>query len=110
MGVAPASLPSPRITGHGLLGNVATMFAVPLLELPSPAFGLPLGVDVEQGPAQCQELLAGHGFWVQGQFGFDVQPGMEATALDNGTWPDSLNGLEHTLLAITDNVVRCRDK
>lgn len=29
---------------------------------------------------------------------------MKPTTLDNGIWPDDLNGLEHTLLTVTDNI------
>ena len=104
MGVAPASLSGSRVTRDRTFGNIATMFAVPFLELTFPASGLPPGVDMQQLPAQCQELLASHCFWMQCQFRLDVKPGMEPTALDNSMWPDGLDCSEHTLLAITDNV------
>ena len=110
VGIAPATLPCAQVTGDGFLGNVVTMFAVPVFEPPFPASGLPLGIDMEKLTGQCQELLASGCFRVQSQLRLDVQPGMEPAALDNGIWPDGLNGLEHTLLAITDHVDWCRNE
>ncbi len=48
VGVAPATLSCTMITGDGLLGNVATVLAVPVFELTFPASGLALGMDVLQ--------------------------------------------------------------
>ena len=110
MGVAPAALPCARVTGYGFLCNVVTMFAVPVFEASFPASGLSLGVDVEEVTGQCQELLAGYCFWVQGKLGLDVKPSMKPTALDNSIRPDSLDCLEHTFLAVTDNVGWCRNE
>lgn len=110
MGVAPAALPRSRVTGHGALGNVAAVLAVPPLETPFPASGLSPGVDAQQCSGQAEQLLASNGFRVQCQLGLYIEPGMEAAALDNGIWPDGLDCPQHTLLAVTDDVVGCRDK
>ena len=110
MSVTPAALPCARITGYGLFGNVATIFAVPVLELTFPFPGLSPGMDVEEVTGEAEELLSGICFWVQRQLSFDVEPSIEPTTLDNGIWPDGLNGSQHTLLAVTDNVGWCRNE
>src|SRR5665213_2524891 len=110
MSVTPAALSGSWVAGYCFLGNVVTMFPVPLLELTFPASGLSLGVDMEEFTSEPEKLLAGNRFRMQSQLRFDVEPGMKPTALDNGIWPDSLDCFEHTLLTITDNVVRCGDE
>lgn len=93
MGVAPAALSCSRVTGYGLFGNVVTVLTIPAFELPFPAPGLSLGMDVEEITSETEELLAGICFGTQGELGLDVEPGVETAALDNSTWPDGLNGL-----------------
>jgi hypothetical protein len=67
-------------------------------------------MDVKYCPTQCQELLAGNRFGMQGQLGLDVEPGVEAATLDSGKRPNGLDGFQHTLLAVTDNVRWCRNQ
>lgn len=110
MGVAPAALPCARVAGDRLLGNVGTVCSVPCFELTFPTSGLSLGVDMQQCPGQAEQLLASNRFWVQGELGFDIEPSMKPTALDDRCWPNSLDGPEHTLLAVTDYVGWCGDE
>jgi hypothetical protein len=64
-------------------------------------------MDVEEMTAEIEQLLASNCFGVQGELCLDVEPGVEATTLDNGRWPDCLDRFQHTLLSITDNVGWC---